>query len=259
MVPQGTLVNVPASFSGGHIHSQLRDDAILEHVSAGRLVVLKNAFPESAMHAIRTGLLEFTKTHPSTNPEVKPGVGHFRRVDINPERSQVKRIVQSFYSFYWGERDISGERPFLLALAGLRNRLAGLREDYAFHGVEDDHLSVPQITHYPVGGGYLQPHVDPPSIQKVVVTAILSRRGVDYESGGLHIEDEAGSSRHMVDDALEPGDVYLMNPAVRHGVAPIDPDKTLNFDSSSGRWMMFSTLIPYASLSGGATPGLKAY
>ena len=145
------------------------------------------------------------------------------------------------------------------ALGNWRNELAGLPKDYAYYDIVDEHITVPKVVHYPVGGGYLQPHVDPPAKQKLVVIAILSQRGQDYCEGGVYIENDDGTGRLLIDEQMEAGDVYIINPVTRHGVAPIDPQAALDFSSKRGRWMMFSSLIYHGSLFGLPTEGLKAF
>jgi hypothetical protein len=245
-------------YDEGSLEIPVPDAELLRHVDAGRIVVLKRAFAPEAMERIRAACVAYGRTHESSNPDLQPGVPNFYRIDNDPPKSQVKRICRSFSTFYWNDGDFGGERPYMLALARLRNRLAGLEESFAATRIEDEHLSIPTIVHYPVGGGYLQAHEDPPGKQRAVVTAILSQLGSDYGSGGLYADDPEGR-RVMLDADLEVGDVYLLNPAVRHGVAPVDPDEPLELDSERGRWMMFSALVPFASLSGQATEGLRAY
>lgn len=248
-----------AKFRNEFIDLPVSSEEIMKKISDFEVLVLRNVFDAKEMTALKNRLAKYAEANAPQNPPIAPGAPNFYRLDKNPEKSTLKRISRAFSSFYWNELDIAGERPYLKALARLRNRLVGLADDYAFYGVEDGHISSPTILQYPVGGGYLQSHVDPPSKQKVVVVAILSERGVDYQSGGVYVEDPKGENRVLVDELMGPGDVYLMNPAARHGVAPIDPEKTLDFDSSAGRWMMFSTLVSHASLYGQKTEGLVAY
>lgn len=246
-------------YENGSLTLPVSDAELLGWIEERKVVVLKSVFDRDSMTAIRDGCVRFARENEQLNPELTVGIPNFYRVDNDPPKSAVKRICRSFALFYWNDDDFGGERPYLQALAGLRNRLAGLPEGFAFEGVEDGQLSIPSIVHYPVGGGYLQTHEDPPSTQRAVVTAILSELGSDYESGGLYVDDPKTGERVLLDSQLEVGDVYMINPAITHGVAPVDADEPLAFDSGSGRWMMFSALVPFASLSGEATEGLKAY
>lgn len=246
-------------YENGALHVPVSDDELLELIEQRKVVVLKGAFDGEAMTRIRDGCVRFAREHEPANPEIQPGVPNFYRIDNNPPRSQVKRICRSFALFYWNDHDFGGEREYLQALAGLRNRLAGLGENFAYDRIEDGQLSIPSVVHYPVGGGYLQRHEDPPSTQRAVVTAILSELGSDYESGGLYADDPESGDRVMLDGELRAGDVYLINPAMTHGVAPVDPGKPLDFAAADGRWMMFSALVSFGSLSGEKTAGLKAY
>lgn len=253
-----TWIIEDVTFDGLDLHLPVSDKEILTAIANFTVIILKKAFDPSIMATLKQSFGKFARNNQPSNPDIVPGIANFYRIDHNPEKSQVKRISRSFTSFYWCEQDIAGERPYVRAMARLRNRLIEVRADYAFTQVEDGYVGMPNILHYPRGGGYLQTHTDPPSKQKVVVTAILSERGKDYHQGGLYVEDFAGN-RLLIDDYLDPGDIYLINPAIRHGVAPIDPTAPLDWMSDEGRWMMFSTLIPYTSLFGIKTTGLKTY
>lgn len=247
------------TYKDGVLRVPVSDEELLALIEERKVIVLKHAFDRDAMTRIKDGCVQFAREHEPENPEIKPGVPNFYRIDDDPPKSQVKRICRSFALFYWNDYDFGGERPYLQALAGLRNRLAGLHEGFAFERVEEGQLSIPSIVHYPRGGGYLQTHEDPPSKQRAVVTAILSELGSEYKSGGLFVDDPKTGERVLLDSELEVGDVYLINPAITHGVAPVDPGEPREFDSADGRWMMFSALVAFGSLSGEETKGLKAY
>lgn len=246
-------------YEDGSLTLPVSDEQLLDWIEQKRVVVLKNVFDRKPMDAIRESCVRFARENDQMNPAIEEGVPNFYRIDNNPPKSAVKRICRSFALFYWNDTDFGGERPYLQALAGVRNRLAGLHDGFAFERVEGGQLSIPSIVQYPVGGGYLQTHEDPPSTQRAVVTAILSQIPDHYESGGLYVDDPKTGERVLLDSQLEVGDVYLINPAITHGVAPVDPDKQLEFDSGDGRWMMFSALVSFGSLSGEKTEGLKAH
>ena len=241
------------------IHLPISDGDVMKKIEAFETVILKKVFNPDSMLSLKQRLAEHAVSHSPQNIPIQPGAPNFYRMDVHPEKSKLKRLSKVFSSFYWNAEDIAGEKIYLKSLARLRSRLTGLPEEYAFYRVEEDYISSPTVVQYPAGGGYLMPHSDPPSRQKVVVVAIMSRRGVDYKTGGVYVEDADGSHRILVDEMLECGDIYLMNPAVRHGVAPIDPQEPLDFNSTRGRWMMFSTLIAHTSLSGQKTEGLITY
>jgi len=140
----------------------------------------------------------------------------------------------------------------------LRNALSGLPDYFATTEETDGFISAPSVMHYPIGGGYMQEHADPVSKQKCVISAVMSKRGKDFTTGGLYLKDFDGR-KIDVEALTEVGDVLVFNPSCRHGVEAIDPGPRLLWDDPRGRWMMFSTLVPLASLNGGAVAGLETY
>jgi len=51
-----------------------------------------------------------------------------------------------------------------------------------------------------------------------------------------------------IDDYLDIGDMYIINPSCTHGVSPIDPELPLDLSKNSGRWSMWCSLVKYKSL-----------
>jgi hypothetical protein len=39
------------------------------------------------------------------------------------------------------------------------------------------------------------------------------------------------------------GDLLVLSPDVRHGVAPVDPQAELDWDAADGRWMIMPIVI----------------
>jgi hypothetical protein len=91
---------------------------------------------------------------------------------------------------------------------------------------------------YPRGGGYLNRHADPVDYHQLTVPIMqLSKKGDDFESGGLYVEMADGSDL-ILDDIAEWGDVVYFNAQCPHGVAPIDPDAAMRWHDYQGRWML---------------------
>jgi hypothetical protein len=78
--------------------------------------------------------------------------------------------------------------------------------------------------------------MDPVDIhQKAVPILILSKKGKDYEQGGLYYDTDEGE-RVYADEIGNPGDVVLILAQIPHGVEKIDPHVKTNWPSFKGRW-----------------------
>ena len=75
----------------------------------------------------------------------------------------------------------------------------------------------------------------------------LSKKGLDYDKGGFFIK-EGNEINENIDDYLDIGDMYIINPSCIHGIKPIDPELPLNLNENTGRWSMWCSLVKYQSL-----------
>lgn len=230
-------------------------DNIRLQIKNSEIVVLKNVFRKELMEKIKKDCFNFICNNESYNPKINIKTPNFYRIDNNPKKSAVKRIKQSVVSFYWNE-PISCEQECMTAMSILRNKIAQLPTNFALKKIEDDgFFTFPNIAHYPIGGGKLNKHTDPPNKQFSVILCSLSKRGEDFKTGGLYIY--VNSEKIDIDEIIEEGDIYLMNPANAHGIDPIDSHLSIDFKNINGRWVLFPALIEIKTTTGIKVKGLK--
>lgn len=224
----------------GEIVLELPIEEIRERVSAGEAFVIKNIFPEQEMrHMVR----EVFDLYKDTEPRVldfRWDQESFWRIDDNPPHSNVPKVQAVYFAFIWNKQ-LERMKNVAAMLGRLRNRIAGLPIEYGFRP-KDDHLVIPALQHYPCGGGYMASHEDPIVPDKCVISLFLSKRGVDYRSGGLFVEE--GGEILDIEHYFEPGDLFIFRPNIPHGVAAVDSDSARNFDTLEGRWRMAAVLTP---------------
>ena len=230
-------------------------DNIRLQIKNSEIVVLKNVFRRELMHKIKKDCFNFIRNNQSSNPKINQEAPNFYRIDNNPKKSAVKRVKQSVVSFYWNE-PISYEQECMTAMSILRNKIAQLPTNFSLNKIEDDgFFTFPSIAHYPSGGGKLNKHTDPPNKQFSVILCSLSKRGEDFKTGGLYIYVK--NKKIDIDEIIEEGDIYLMNPANIHGIDAIDRHSSLDFENINGRWVLFPALIEIKTTSGIKVKGLK--
>lgn len=238
-------------------YPQYKIELIREDLLNGNVVVLKNFFDFNSMIDLRSKIHESFISENFTNPPLSNKTENFIRRDNNPEKSAVKRVKQFAVSFYWN-KPFFREREYFLALTYLRNRIANLPLNYTSQQIEPDgYLTYPNITHYPLGGGRLNKHTDPPNKQFCTIMAALSQISRDFDSGGIYYYSK--SQKINLEEHLNIGDVYLMNPDIPHGVDTISGDKKNQIDwkSDKGRWILFPAMIEIESLRGIPIKGLQ--
>jgi hypothetical protein len=127
----------------------------------------------------------------------------------------------------------------------LKSELGGFQPSEFRNTVPSDGvISRVTVQQYPRGGGGQAEHVDPTSPFARIQTLVqASQRGVDYHEGGLYVRPGDTGECIDVDQYTEMGDLVIASPAIRHGVAAVDPGKDLNWGSADGRWTIIPIII----------------
>lgn len=94
-----------------------------------------------------------------------------------------------------------------------------------------------QIINYPQGGGQLREHEDPRKNQRVVSGLIMSKIGVDYESGGFYFRTLEEGKLNL-ESRLNVGDSVMFYGSIPHGVDAVDEHLPLNWSQDLGRWFI---------------------
>jgi hypothetical protein len=162
-------------------------------------------------------------------------------------RRTLGRFLRILYNPLFAD-DIYGLRALFARLCEFRNRLYGLRADYATWGTEDGLWTCARLHQYPRGGGFMVPHRDMYS-RAATVTAdlgyfqpflLLSEQGTDYQEGGAYID--LAEERIHYEAACLAGDVIVYDGRTIHGVADVDPLAPLELSHFTGRVAAFVSL-----------------
>ena len=95
-----------------------------------------------------------------------------------------------------------------------------------------------QVVQYPSKIGFLEPHSDPYKHQRLIYSAYMSKKGVDFDGRGFYLVGE-NSSIIEVEDLIDIGDIGIAYATVYHGVAPVNTHKEPNWDDmNDGRWFL---------------------
>ena len=173
-------------------------------------------------------------------------------------RRTLGRFLRILYNPIFAE-DVLGLRAHFIRLAELRNRLYGLRPDYAVSTTEDGFWTCARVHQYPRGGGFMVPHRDMYSRAATVNAELgyyqpfllLSEKGTDYQEGGAYID--LGEERVHYEGACLAGDVIVYDGRTVHGVADVDPLEPLDLAHFTGRMAAFVSLFKHLA------PGEEGY
>ena len=218
-------------------------DAFMRSIDDNTVYVVKRFYDRDRVLRFREFANRFrAASDPSWHPCLDDCPDYHRVNDEYP-KSWVKARMRSFFFHRWNEhRDLFDQFKDVFEL---KNHLAGEDKDSYYDTVPSDEVISRIVSHqYPRGGGYLAEHMDPESPFALIQTIVQgSDYGRDYDSGGLYMREDEDSEPLWIDPHSEPGDLLVLSPGVRHGVAPIDPDRELDWEREDGRWMILPVVI----------------
>lgn len=223
------------------VYSGREVDAIelTESLYAGDSYVLKGAFSESTMIELREKTYNYGKQNAPSFNKMLDGCPDFNSIiDAESTKKYSYNAIRRSYFFFPWNNDPLGLKETVYPVWEVYKYLGGYaRDEYCRNIPSTGTVDRFQIAHYPAGGGGLEPHVDAFVNQKMIIGAMGSKRGRDYEQGGFYC---IGKDNVKID--LEPfldiGDMVCCYPTVVHGVAAVDPHLPLNWESSAGRWFL---------------------
>jgi hypothetical protein len=214
---------------------------IISSLYEGNVFVLKNAYCEAECEYIREMCTHWAEHEPEQFFKTLDGCKDFHQ-KINAEQASklfysFQRIQHHFYSYRWnGDKynlfDIADKTwPYFKAICGWNMNA------FEKNIPSDKVVDRLHIHHYPRGIGQQELHSDPPSKQKFIQGFLLSKPGVDYQSGGICYITQ-GKERFFVDKLLNQGDGYISYPTLMHSVELIDAHEAPDWNCKYGRWFM---------------------
>jgi hypothetical protein len=218
--------------------------AFLASIAAPDIYLIRNCFDRAAILSYREKAFEWgMKSEPSWHP-CKDGCPDYHRLHDNYPQAYVKAKMHAFYYHGYYEHN-AVLFDYFAKIFALKQFLAGKEQHSYIHNIPSSGtIARVNLHHYPKGGGYQQPHVDPAfEFAKIQTIVIASEKGKDYQQGGVYAKRTTDSPEEFVGDDARVGDLLVMSPAIIHGVAPIDEDEPYQWQENTGRWMMMPIII----------------
>ena len=211
-------------------------------IDRGDAFVVKSFYPRAQIEHYKSFLRGMAAAEPAAWHPCVDGVPDFHRVNDEYPASWVRARMHSFYIHRFNGNRAWFE-PFKDVLH-LKNHLRGAAPDADYDAAPSAGVISRIVAHhYPVGGGYLAEHVDPTSKFALIQTIVqASSFGTDFHAGGLYYRVHDGPAVFL-DEHAEVGDLLVLTPGARHGVAPIDPGEPIDWGLERGRWMILPVII----------------
>ncbi|MCC5450489.1 hypothetical protein LMJ53_01920 [Rheinheimera sp. UJ51] len=206
--------------------------------------IIRGLFNKELIDEIKDSCLSFSsKTADSWYPCIDD-CPDYHRLHNNFPGAYVKAIQHAYYFHPWNDNDAlfdSFKKIFSLKLA-LSEQKQNI-QNYMSNIPSDGPIARIVVHQYPRGGGGQEEHIDPVSPYARVQTIIqASVPGDDFMQGGLYLIDPV-HGRIELDRLTSKGDLIVLSPGVRHGVAPVDPESTFNWQETDGRWIIMPIII----------------
>jgi hypothetical protein len=184
---------------------------------------------------------KYKKERKSTFHKMYDGVPNFHRMIDKKitKKYSLYAIKHSFYFYNWNIKTKLEKKlkdgaywhwRYVKFLAGNR------KKKYDNNRPSDGQIDRLQIVRYPSGGGQLRDHVDSRKNQRVVSGVVMSKRGVDYKSGGFFFKKNKKNIN--LENKIDQGDAVIFYGSLIHGVEAIDPGEKLSWKSNRGRWFL---------------------
>lgn len=213
---------------------------IVESLYSGDIYLLKNGFPKKFMQDLLDETDVIWKQTPSSFHKMLEGCPNFHRIqDEETAKNYVFQSVRhSYYWFHWNPDPFSFD-----SIAPIMERwrifkyVGGYRYDeYEKNTPKDGIVDRFQVARY-LPGGRSETHSDPYQNQRTFISAYMSKRGVDYDTGGFYVVGP-GNKKIDVEDRIDVGDIGIGYATVMHGVAEIDSGRTQDWNQKNGRWWL---------------------
>lgn len=176
--------------------------------------------------------------------KLENGCPDYHRLHDDYPKAHVKSKMHAFYLHGWYEHNRKIFDTFR-EIFFIKNVLGGHADDAFIANRPSDGVVARVLVHnYPRGGGYQEEHIDPVAdFAKLQTLIAASQYGEDFSEGGLYARSTPEGERNYVDPWTEPGDLMLISPGIRHGVAPVDETSEYDWRSNTGRWIIMPIML----------------
>lgn len=212
---------------------------LTESLYAGDGFILKGVFEKQFLIDLRERTFELGKVQDSSFNKMVDGCPDFNTIigADNTKKYSYNAIRRSYFFFPWNNDPLNFIKT-VYPVWEVYKYLGGFAKDeYVSNIPSTGVVDRFQIAFYPAGGGGIESHIDARVNQRMIIGAMVSKRGVDYERGGFYVVG-ADDAKIDLEDQLEIGDMVCCYPTVVHGVDPVDPHIPTDYTINRGRWFL---------------------
>lgn len=221
------------------------DDQLRRDIFEGKVFVVKGVYSVEELTNLRKAIHKYGQNTPPSFHKIQGKCPNFHNINEGNPLYKVLMRIHSYHFFDWNNDPVDIFRQVSDPLE-VYETLCEYESGTIINNTWDDDV-VPrlQIHHYPLGGGHTQMHRDPTNLVKVTWITMMTKRGVDYHTGGLYLLDLFGNKFYPeMELDLDVGDTIVFYPPLIHGVDAIDSEASSEWDSINGRWALIFNNLP---------------
>ena len=216
-------------------------EEITNSIFNGDCYIIKKTFTEEFMEDLKRKTFDHFKDKPSTfHKMLENHCPDFHRL-ITKEiglKYAFKACKHSFYFFPWNEDELKIFEPINEKWRIIKKMMGLELNEYENNTPKDGIVDRIQVVQYPSKDGFLELHTDPYKFQKFFISGYMSKKGRDFNDGGVYLINQKGLEVDA-ESLIDIGDVGIGFATVQHGVAPVNLNKEPNFDDiNDGRWFL---------------------
>lgn len=229
-------------------NNKIFSENLVNSLLSGDVYLLKKSFPPEYLQKLKKETVKNWKTKKSEFFKIYENCPNFYR-NITKDLSDkyaFKQVKQTQYFFPWNN-DFCNLYHETYKRWRVIKYLSGFYKDVWENDTpKDGIIDRIQIVKYPPRSGLLELHQDPYVYQKFFISVYLTKKGIDYEEGGMYFINK-NKRKFLFEDLVDVGDMSFGFGTIYHGV---DISNTIANNPESdvdGRWFMglYTTVSDY--------------
>jgi len=214
---------------------------IIKKLYNGEIFLIRNTIDKKYINELKKNIIKLGKKEKSTFNKMIEGCPNFNRkiTENNSKLYSVNSFRRVFYFFRWNKdpyrifKKMDKIWDFVKYINGYK------KNAFKENTPKDRIIDRIQVTRYPHNSGYIEPHQHNPSNIRVILNVYLSKKGIDFDSGGVFF------FRRKIKQEIEKyydvniGDSVIFFSTLKHSVDTIKvtrKNKYFNNPFMKGRW-----------------------
>lgn len=209
---------------------------IIKRLYMGDVYIVKSVISKKYIEFLKSELVKISKNEKARFFKMNKKCPNFwRRINEKiAKKYSVVAVRDSYYFFRWNKEKLKLWKNFDTVWSFVK-KLGGLDKDSFINNLPKDGIvDRVQIVRYPENSGFIEPHFHDPINQRLIISIYMSKKGIDYSSGGTYFFK--GKKKVNIEDFIDKGDLAIFYASMKHGVDPVKIINNSSNENYKGRW-----------------------